>query len=72
MYLSYQQLLTVVLWLTQSMAELVTVEKQRMDTQPPTDVIQAITWWAAVLEDVPLQEVGLEVHLPVKVCCYFI
>jgi len=40
-----------------------------MDRQPPTDVLRAITWWAAVLEDVTLQEGGLEVHLPVKVCC---
>ena len=54
------------------MVELVTRMKQHTEIQPPTDVIQAITWWAAVLEDVPLQEVGLEVHLPVKVCCYFI
>ena len=72
MYLSYQQLLTVVLWLTQSMAELVTVEKQHMDIELLTVVIQAITWWAAVFEDVTLQEGGLEVLLPVKVCCYCI
>ena len=51
---------------------LVTMEEQRMDIQPPTAVIQAITRWAAVLEDVTLQEAGLGVNLPVKVCCYFI
>ena len=54
------------------MAELVTRMKQHTEIQPPTVVIQAITWWAAVLEDVPLQEVGLGVNLPVGVCCYFI
>ena len=51
------------------MAELVTV-LQHMDIELPTDVIQAITWWAAALEDVPLQEGGLGVNLPVEVCCY--
>ena len=52
------------------MVELVTLI-QHMDRRPPTDVIQAITWWAAALEDVPLQEVGLEVHLPVEVCLLY-
>ena len=42
-----------------------------MDRQPPTDVTQAITWWAAALEDVPLQEVGLRVNLPVEVCLLY-
>ena len=50
------------------MAELVTL-LQRMDTEPPTVVIQAITGWEAVLADVKLQEGGLGVHLPVHVCC---
>ena len=54
------------------MAVLVTVEEQHMDTQPPTVVVQAITRWAAALEDVTLQEGGLGVNLPVKVCCYCI
>ena len=62
----------MVLWLTQPMAVLVTVEEQHMDTQPPTVVVQAITRWAAALEDVTLQEGGLGVNLPVKVCCYCI
>ena len=56
------------LQLTQPMAELVTL-LQRMDRQPPTGVIQATTWWEAVLAYVKLQEHGLEVHLPVNVCC---
>ena len=62
----------MVLWLIQPMAELVTRMKQHTEIQPPTVVIQVITWMAAVLEDVPLQEVGLGVNLPVGVCCYFI
>ena len=52
------------------MAELVTLLEQHMDRQPPTVVTQATTWWEAVLALVKLQAVGLEVHLPVKVCCY--
>ena len=44
---------------------------QHMERQPPTDVTQAITWWAPALEDVPLQEVGPEVHLPVEVCLLY-
>ena len=70
MYHSFQQLWIVVLWLIQPMAELVTRMEQHTEIQPPTDVIQAITWWAAGLEAVPLQEVGLGVNLPVDVCCY--
>ena len=68
-YLSYLQLWIVVLCLTQPMVELVTHTEQHTEIQQPTDVIQAIPWMAAALEDVTLLEGGLEVHLPVKVCC---
>ena len=51
------------------MAELVTPE-QHMDRQPPTTVIQATTLWEAEAEHATLQEVGLGVNLPVRVCCY--
>ena len=60
------QLWAVALWLIQLMAELATLE-QRMDTEPPTVVIQATGLWEAVLALVKLQEGGLGVHLPVKV-----
>ena len=42
-----------------------------MDKQPPTVVIQATLWWEVVLALVKLQDCGLAVHLPVKVCCYY-
>ena len=42
-----------------------------MDKQPPTVVIQATLWWEVVLALVKLQDRGLAVHLPVKVCCYY-
>ena len=71
-YLRFQQLWTVALWLTQPMAELVTVVGQHLDRQPPTDVTQATTCWEAVLALVKLQEGGLGVHLPVSVCSLFI
>ena len=48
------------------MAELVTLPEQYLDRLPPTVVIQATTWWEAVLAHVKLQECGLGVHLPVK------
>ena len=64
----FQQLWTVVLWPTQPMAKLVTLLDQHSDRQPPTVVIQATTWWEAVLAYVKLQECGLGVHLPVNVC----
>ena len=70
MYLLLQQLWIVVLCLTQPMVELVIHMEQHTEIQPPTDVIQATTWMAAALEDVPLQEGGLGVNLPVEVCCY--
>ena len=53
------------------MAELVTLE-QRMDTEPPTVVIQATGLWGAVLALVKLQKRGLGVHLPVKVAVLLI
>ena len=52
------------------MAVLVTVVEQHLDRQLHTVVILATSWWAAVLERVKLLEGGLEVHLPVHVCCY--
>ena len=52
------------------MAKLVTMLEQHSDRQPTTVVIQATTWWEAVLAHVKLQECGLGVHLPVIVCCY--
>ena len=64
------QLWTVALWLTQPMAKLVILLEQHLDKQPPTVVIQATLWWEVVLAHVNLQECGLAVHLPVKVCYY--
>ena len=52
------------------MAELVTLGEQRSDRQPTTVVTQATTWWEAALTLVKLQEIGLTVHIPVKVCYY--
>ena len=52
------------------MAGLVTLVEQHMEREPPTVAIQATTEWVAVLALVNLHEGGLEVHLPVKVCCY--
>ena len=52
------------------MANLVTLPEQHLDKQPPTVVIQATLWWEVVLAHVNLQECGLAVHLPVKVCYY--
>ena len=50
------------------MVKLVTLLEQHLDRQPPTVVTQATTWWETILAHVKLQEHGLEVHLPVKVC----
>ena len=50
------------------MAKLVTLLEQRLDRQPPIVAIQGTGWWEAVLALVKLQEGGLGVHLPVKVC----
>ena len=52
------------------MAKLITALEQHSDRQPPTVVTQAIIWWETVLALVKLQESGLGVHLPVKVCYY--
>ena len=49
------------------MAKLLTLLEQHMEKQLPTVVIQATTWWEAVLAHVKLQECGLRMHLPVKV-----
>ena len=52
------------------MAVLITLLEQQLDRQPPTVVTQATTWWETVLALVKLQEIGLGVHQPVKVCYY--
>ena len=51
------------------MARLVTLLEQHMEKQPPTVAIQATTRMETGLALVKLQECGLGVHLPVKVCC---
>ena len=66
--ISFWQLLTVGPSLIQQMAKLVTLVEQHLDRQPPTVVIQATTWWETVITRVELQEHGLVVHLPVRVC----
>ena len=68
-YMIFWQLWTVALWVSQPMAELVTLENHT-DTEPTTVAIQATDWWEAVLALVYLQEDGLGVHLHVYVCCY--
>ena len=52
------------------MAKLVILLEQHLDRQPPTVAIQATDWWEVVPALVNLQECGLGVYLPVKVCCY--
>ena len=54
------------------MAVLLTVLEQHLNRQPPTVVKQATTWWETVLALVKLQEIGLGVHLSVKVCYYIL
>ena len=49
------------------MAKLLTLLEQHMEKQPPTVVIQATSWWEAVLALVKLQECGLGMHLLVQV-----
>ena len=51
------------------MAKLVTLLEQHLDRQLPTAVRQATIWWETVFVHVKLQESGLGVNLPVKVCC---
>ena len=41
--------------------------KQHLDRQPPTVVTQATIWWETELALVKQKEVGLGVHLLVKV-----
>ena len=62
----------VVIWLTQPMANSVTLEEQHLERLQTTVAIQATTWWEIGLALVKLQGCGLEVHLPVKVSCYHI
>ena len=52
------------------MARLITLLEQHSERMPPTVVTQATTWWETVLALVKLQEIGLGVNLPVKVCYY--
>ena len=52
------------------MARLITLLEQQLDRMPPTVVTQATTWWDTALALVKLQEIGLGVCLPVKVCYY--
>ena len=49
------------------MAVLITLLEQHLDRQAPTVVAQDTTWWETVITLVKLQEIGLGVHLPVKV-----
>ena len=65
---SSQWLQTVAVWLTQPMGKLTTMMEQHLDIRPPTVVTQATTWWEIALAHVKLQEIGLGVHLSVKVC----
>ena len=68
MYFSSWQLWTVAIWLIQPMAVLITLLEQHLDRMPPTVVTQATAWWETVLALVKLQEIGLGVNQPVKVC----
>ena len=52
------------------MVKLVTLLEQHLEGEPPTVAIQATGLWEATLGLVKLQEFGLEICLPVKVCCY--
>ena len=62
----------MVLLVIQPEAELVTLVEQHLDRQPPTVVIQDMTWWETTLAHVKLQEGGLGVHLPVKVTTLYL
>ena len=53
------------------MAMLVILEEQHLDRQLLTVAIQATDSWEAIPALVKLQEGGLEVYLPVKVCCHW-
>ena len=50
------------------MAGLITLLEQQLEGMLPTVVTLATTWWETVLAIVKLQESGLGVHQPVKVC----
>ena len=50
------------------MAWLMSLLEHDSDRQPPTVVTQATTWWETVHALVKLKEIGLGVHLAVKVC----
>ena len=50
------------------MAKLAILLGQHLDRQPRTVVTKATTCWEAILAHVELQESGLGVNLPVKVC----
>ena len=65
---SFWQIETVKLWITQPMAELATLEEQRLDKQLPTVVIQATTWWEVPVASVNFIKNGLSVNQPVNVC----
>ena len=69
LYLSFWQLWTVALWLTQPMAKLVTLLEQHLDRRPPTVVILATSWWETTIVHVKLQACGLGVNPSVRVCC---
>ena len=53
----------------QPVAKLVTLLEQHLDSQPPTIVILATTWWETTIAHVKLQEGGQGIHLPVRVSC---
>ena len=55
---------------TQPMAKLVTLLEQLLGKRPPTVVMQATSWLETAITHAELQESGLVVHLPVRVCCY--
>ena len=67
MFTSFQQLWTVVVWVTQPMAKLVTLLEQHLERQPPTVVQHTTNWWEVVFAHVKLQESGLGMHLPVNI-----
>ena len=52
------------------MARLLSLLEQQLDRMLPTVVTKATIWWETVLGLVKLQEIGLGVYLPVKVCYY--
>ena len=69
LFFSFDQLWTVALWLTQSMARLLTLEEQHLNRPPPTVVILATSWWETTIVHVKLQACGLGVNPSVRVCC---